>query len=97
MSITDIEKACIQICAGNIDMYVPWYLMAAYAYYVEDDPILTDGVFDTVSRRFLEKWDEINHRHKYFVTKEMLEAGTYIGNYPSRIKGAVQSVRETYR
>ena len=26
----------------NINLMVPWYLMAAYAYYKEDDPILSD-------------------------------------------------------
>jgi len=92
-----IEKACMEICDDSINMYVPWYIMAAYAYYVEDDPILEDNRFDMMSNRILEHWDEIEHRHKKYLTKDMLKAGTYIGEYPSQIKGALQSVRDTYK
>ena len=92
-----IEKACMEICDDSINMYVPWYIMAAYAYYVEDDPILEDSRFDMMSNRILEHWDEIEHRHKKYLTKDMLKAGTYIGEYPSQIKGALQSVRDTYK
>ena len=92
-----IEKACIEICDDSINMYVPWYLMTAYAYYKEDDPILEDSMFDMMAKRILEHWEEIQHRHKHYLTKDMLEAGTYIGEYPPQIEGALKSVRETYK
>lgn len=92
-----IEKACMETCDDSINMYVPWYLMAAYAYYVEDDPILEDNVFDMLAKRMLNLWDEIEHPHKQHLNKDMLEAGTFIGEYPSRVKGALMDVRNTYR
>ena len=95
--LKEIEKGCTDTCDTNINMYVPWYLMAAYAYYVEDDPILTDSMFDKMTKRALDNWDEINHVHKTFLTKEMLEAGTYLGEYPPHVEGAVKSVRDTYK
>ena len=96
MALNGIEKACMEICDDSINMYVPWYIMAAYAYYVEDDPILEDSLFDKIAHRILEHWDEINHRHKEYLTKDMLKAGTYMGEYPPQIKGALQSVRFSY-
>jgi len=92
-----IEKACIEICDDSINMNVPWYIMAAYAYYVEDDPILEDSTFDRLAKKILKDWDEINHRHKDYLSKDMLEAGTYIGDYPPQIEGALKSVRESYK
>jgi len=92
-----IEKACMEICDNSINMYVPWYIMAAYSYYVEDDPILEDNMFDTIAKRILYHWDEIEHRHKQYLTEDMLRAGTYLGEYPPQIKGAVTSVRESYK
>ena len=92
-----IEKACMDTCDDSINMYVPWYMMAAYAYYVEDDPILEDNVFDMLAKRMLEHWDEIEHPHKKYLSKDMLEAGTFIGEYPSRVKGALASVKDTYQ
>lgn len=92
-----IEKACMETCDDSINMYVPWYLMAAYAYYEEDDPILDDKVFDMMGRRILDHWDEIEHRHKEYLNTDMLKAGTYLGEYPPQIRGALQSVREAYR
>lgn len=92
--IIEIEKACAEVCEQSINMYVPWYLMAAYAYYEQDDPILSDRTFDLLAKKILEHWDEIEHRHKDVLTKDMLEAGTFIGDYPSMIKGATESVRK---
>ena len=92
-----IEKACMDVCDDNINMMVPWYIMASYAYYEEDDPILEDAMFDRLAKKLLKDWDEIDHFHKDYLTKDMLEAGTYIGEYPSRVKGAVEDVRNTYK
>lgn len=92
-----IEKAYREICDDSINMTVPWYLMASYAYYVQDDPILEDHVYDTLAKRILAEWDNIDHHHKNLLNKDMLEAGTFMGDYPPQIKGAVGSVREAYR
>jgi hypothetical protein len=97
MAVKDIEKACMDICDDSINMYVPWYLMAAYAYYVEDDPILEDSTFDKMAKRILDHWDEIDHPHKKYLNKDMLKAGTFSGDYPTRVKGALDSVRESYK
>lgn len=95
--LKEIEKACSDVCDTSTNMYIPWYIMAAYAYYVEDSPILSDRTFDNMSKKILENWNKIEHIHKKYLNRDMLEAGTYMGEYPSRIKGALQSVRDTYR
>lgn len=77
----------------NINLTVPWFLMAAYAYYVEDDPILSDGQYDRLVKRMLDNWDNIEHRHKHLIDLESLQAGTYLGEYPSIVKGAVEQIR----
>lgn len=91
-----IEKACMQVCTANVNMMVPWYLMAAYAYYVDDEPILEDQTFDKLAKRIATQWDTIEHRHKSYLTKDMLEAGTFLGDYPPQVEGAVSNVRATY-
>jgi len=97
MSKEEIRKACFDLVDDSINMSVPWYIMAAYAYYIEDDPILEDRDFDLLAKKILKDWDEIEHIHKDYLSKDMLEAGTYMGDYPSRIEGALQSVRHSYR
>ena len=92
-----IEKACTEICDNNINMMIPWYLMAAYAYYEQDDPILEDSTFDRLAKKILKDWNEIEHFHKEYLTIDMLEASTFIGEYPNRIKGAVDEIKHTYR
>ena len=96
MDTKEIEKACTDICDDSINMYIPWYLIAAYAYYEEDSPIISDRLFDLIAKRILENWDQIEHIHKSYITKDMLQAGTYIGEYPTRIKGALNDVRFSY-
>jgi len=91
------DKYCLEIIDDSMNMIVPWYLMAAYAYYVDDDPIITDSVFDRLAKQMLDMWDMIDHVHKDLITKDMLEAGTYQGEYPSRIKYAVQALRSNIK
>lgn len=88
-----LDSHCVQLISSNINMCVPWYIMAAYAYYIEDNPLLEDHTFDRLATKILTNWDKIEHFHKKFLTKEMLEAGTYLGQYPSRVKDAVHELR----
>lgn len=93
----ELEKACMDAIDSNPNMTVPWYLMASYAYYEEDDPILSDGSFDRLAKKIINEWENITHMHKDFLNMDMLEAGTYTGVYPTRIKGALESVRQSYK
>ena len=87
------DQHAAELFAENINMMVPWYLMASYAYYRQNDPLFSDGFFDAMAKTMLERWDDIEHFHKSFIKKGDLEAGTYLGKYPSRVEGAVRSLR----
>ena len=87
------DKDCTDLIDHNVNMTVPWYIMASYAYYVEDNPILEDSTFDRLAKKLLANWDDVEHMHKNLLNKDMLEAGTFMGEYPSRIKYALQSLR----
>jgi hypothetical protein len=89
----DYDKHCIDCISDSINLTIPWYLLASYAYYEEDDPILSDAVFDRLGQKMLKNWETIEHIHKTFITEDMLEAGTFIGTYPSRIRGALDALR----
>jgi hypothetical protein len=68
--------------------------MAAYAYYKEDDPILSDGLFDYLATLILKNYDTITHPHKKYITKEDLEAGTYLGQYPALAIDSLKLMRK---
>lgn len=89
-----LDDYAAEIFADNINMMVPWYLMAAYAYYKQDEPILSDAFFDDMGKTMLEVWDDIDHLHKHLVTRDDLQAGTYLGDYPSRVKGAIEELKK---
>ena len=63
--------------------------MCAYAYYELDKSLISDTEFDMLAKEILDNWDNIEHMHKYLLTKDMLVAGTYLGEYPNMVKGAV--------
>ena len=72
---------------------VAMYMMAAYAYYVEDDPIRDDWSFAPCALRILgdcEKWS----KHPHCPSREDLEAGTYLGEYPKMGIGALNHYRK---
>lgn len=90
-----IEKIMLEVTDRNPNMMVPWYLMTSYAYYVEDDPLVSDGVFDRLSKKMIESWDTIEHFHKDHIKIDDLKAGTFLGEYPSRVADAVDNIRQT--
>lgn len=92
-----LDKECFDAVDSNPNMLVPWYLMAAYAYYVDDDPIISDASYDALVRNLLAHWDQVEHHHKHILSKEQLEAGTFLGEYPSRVKWAVRNLRDNIK
>ena len=65
------------------------YLMCSYAYYQLYKPLIEDFEFDQLAKDILENWNNIQHMHKHLLNKDMLVAGTYLGEYPNIVKGAV--------
>ena len=91
-----LDDYVAKLFAKNINMMVPWYLMASYAYYKQDDAIFSDGFFDDMGKTMLAVWDDIEHFHKEYISVGDLEAGTFLGEYPSRVEGALHIVRSEF-
>ena len=89
-----LDKECEDAIDTNINMSVPWYLMASYAYYVEDNPLLSDSTFDRLAIKMLKNWNDIDHFHKHVISEDDLHAGSFLGEYPSRVKYALHSLRD---
>ena len=66
------------------------FLVSSYIYYVlyEETP-MTDCEFDSMCCYMLDNWAEIEHKYKYMITEDMLEAGTghniSASSYPEEI------------
>ena len=78
------------------DTGVAWYLMASYAYYWEDDPILSDSAFDQLGKDLLARWDKVQHRHKHLLSEDELRAGSCLlskDKYPGMTIGALHHLR----
>jgi|TARA_B100000214_G_C23771594_1_gene537017 hypothetical protein len=91
--IVMIDKIMQEVTDKNPNMMIPWYLMTSYAYYVEDNPLVSDGAFDRLARKLVKEWDKVEHFHKDHIKVDDLKAGTFLGEYPSRVADAVKSVR----
>lgn len=92
----DLDKCCQDIIDDNPNMMIPWYIMASYAYYKEDNPIISDQLFDKLAKRIYNNWESLEHIHKNYLTSDMVRSGTFLGEYPTRVQGAVKQVREIY-
>ncbi len=88
-----IDKIMREVTEKNMNMTVPWYLMTSYAYYVEDNPLVSDGAFDRLAKTMIKNWDKIEHFHKDHIKVDDLKAGTFLGEYPSRVPDAVKDIR----
>ena len=70
-------------------MLVPYYLMYSYAYYQENESLITDSEYDQICQDLITNWNNITHWHKPLLSLESLKAGTgYDIKYPPRVVGA---------
>ena len=73
----------------NINMLVPYYLMYSYAYYQENESLITDSEYDQICQDLITNWNDITHWHKPLLNLESLKAGTgYDIKYPNRVVAA---------
>jgi len=73
----------------NKNMLVPYYLMFSYAYYKENESLITDSEYDQICRDLITNWNDITHWHKPLLDLESLKAGTgYDIKYPNRVVAA---------
>ena len=49
---------------------------------------------DYYIKRMMDDWDNIEHFHKHLLGPMDLLAGTYLGEYPERVKGGVEALRK---
>lgn len=69
---------------------VAHFLMASYLYYRYDTSVIPDSDFDSICKRLLEEWDQIEHPHKHLISRGDLEAGSgfALKDYPAMVQGA---------
>lgn len=93
-----LDERCRQVVERHPDAAVAWLLMAAYAYYVEDDPILSDGLFDRLCRDLAARWHQVRHPHAALLCREDLATGSLFAlgeeSYPPMAIGALRRLRE---
>lgn len=94
---TFFDDHAAEIFNKNINMMVPYYIMASYAYYVEDDPIFSDGFYDNLAKTILERWNDLSHWHKHYLDQDALAAGSYLGDYPTIAQYALQNLRDSVK
>jgi len=73
----------------DLNMLVPWFLMASYAYYRLGVNIMKDSEFDRIANNLKHNWEEVDHMHKHLITLEMLSTSSgYSIKYTNMIKHA---------
>ena len=88
------DTECAMAIIEGVNRMVPWYLMASYAYYILDKPILSDGMYDGLCKNLLDEVDQMNidHPHIGLCEPDALRAGTAFHiteeEYPSIAKAA---------
>lgn len=87
-----LDQKARELVAEKPNLIVPWFLMASYLYYHKSESLFSDAYYDELAKELLNKWDSIEHSHKYLIPKEDLIAGSLYKikekDYPSMCKGA---------
>ena len=67
--------------------------MYSYAYYQENESLITDSEYDQICQDLITNWNDITHYHKPLLNLESLKAGTgYDIKYPNRVVSAALSL-----
>lgn len=100
------DNKCRDAIDKNASMMVPWYLMAIVAYEEQNDPIISDALFDEIGYRLRKEWSFLRHWHMPILRAAMedptntkpssLDADPALleGIVKTRILGGLQSLRK---
>ena len=91
------DEYCKEVIRKNINKTVSWYLMASFAYYQMDKPIISDVTYDMLGRMMLDSWKEIEYPHKKLIREADLRAGTFLlhpERYPAMVRGALADLKK---
>ena len=91
-----MDKYVLELVREKVRLAAPWYIMCAYAYYKQDDPIVSDETFDKLAIILTKAWDQIDHPNKGWITLDMVKAGTFLGDYPEWIESNLEIVRKEH-
>ena len=72
------------------------YLVHSYLYYQLDNSTVSDGEYDNLAKQILENWDNIEHPHKHLISKDALQAGTFLlseDEYPTIVKDTAKMMK----
>lgn len=96
--IKEGDAECEVHTAININLVVPWLLMASYAYYIEDDPFISDAMYDQLSKAMAANYAMIEHHHKVLIPPPegaVVHLHTLaVWDYPLRVVGGLNHVRK---
>ena len=62
----------------NPNMLVPYYLMFSYAYYKENESLITDSEYDQICQDLITNWDNITHWHKPLLESRITQGWNWI-------------------
>lgn len=89
------DARCRASTTDNPNMLVPWVLSAAYAYEHLAESIISDGLYDALSRELAQRWASVTHFHKHLLRQEWFPKGSIplaASEYPHRIVGATKAL-----
>jgi len=72
------------------------YLVHSYIYYQLDNSVISDGKYDKMAKYILEHWDDLEHPHKHLISKDALQAGTFLlseDDYPTIVKDTAKMMK----
>lgn len=67
-----------KLVTENPNLLVPWYLILSYAYYIMNETIVSDYLYDQICLRLKDAIEtfSIDHRHMHLCDISRLEEGT---------------------
>lgn len=81
---------------SSLNMLVPYFLSASYLYYIRDESLFSDALYDAICEALRENFDDLEHRHKHVIDRDALMAGTAFTlkaeDYPTMLTHAATSL-----
>ena len=72
--------------------HVSWFLMSSCAYYCWHTSIISDDLFEQITKWLEANIDTIKHPHKHLISRDMFAMGSAfnlrLGDYPLRVQSA---------
>ena len=88
-----LDKQMFDVIDSDINCSIAWYILAQFSKNELDENLIEENSLVYLSKKIVSNWDTLEHKHKDYLTVDIVKKLDYSGDYPKNTHLAVKTLK----